>query len=74
MQERAIMAEIARLRDEKGWTWQTISDSVERRLCESDGRQFRQSAFFKRKWSPSKCRRAYSAYKQILEEEESRRA
>jgi hypothetical protein len=69
MPERAIMAEIARLRDEKGWTWQTISDSVERRLCESDGRQFRKSAFFKRKWGPSKCRRAYSAYKRILEAE-----
>ncbi len=69
MQERAIMAEIVRLRDEEGRTWQTISDSVERRLCEYDGRQFRQSAFFKRKWAPSKCRRAYFAYKRILKEE-----
>ncbi len=72
MQERAIMAEIVRLRDEKGRTWQTISDSVERRLCEYDGRQFRESTFFKRKWGPSKCRRAYIAYKRILEEEGGR--
>jgi hypothetical protein len=37
------MAEIVRLRDEKGWTWQTMSDSVEQRACQSDGRQFRDS-------------------------------
>ena len=68
-EERAIMAEIARLRDEKGWAWQAISDSVERCICQHEGRQFRQSAFFKRKWTPSKCRRAYLAYKRILQEE-----
>jgi hypothetical protein len=68
-EERAIMAEITRLRDAEGWSFEAISDSIEQRICQSDGRQFRDSAFFKRKWSPSKCRRAYFAYKRILEEE-----
>ena len=63
------MAEIARLRDEEDWAWQAISDSVERRICECEGHQFRRSAFFKRQWTPSKCRRAYCAYKRILQEE-----
>jgi hypothetical protein len=67
--ERAIMAEITRLRDEEGWSFEAISDSIEQRICEREGRQFRDSAFFKRKWSPSKCRRAYFAYERILEEE-----
>ncbi len=70
--ERSIMAEIVRLRDEEGLTFQAISDSVEQRICEYDGRRFRQSAFFKRKWTPSKCRRAYLAYKRIVEEELAR--
>jgi hypothetical protein len=69
----AIRSQAAlRVRDEKGRTWQTISDSVERRLCESDGRQFGDSDFFERKWPPSKCRRAYLAYKRILREEGGR--
>jgi len=68
-EERAIMAEITRLRDAEGWSFEVISDSIEQRICQSDGRQFRDSAFFKRKWTPSKCRRAYFAYKRILEEE-----
>lgn len=70
--QRAIMAEIVRLRDEERLAYQAISDSVERRICELDGRQFRQSAFFKRKWTPSKCRRAYLAYRRIVAEELAR--
>jgi hypothetical protein len=68
-EERAIMAEIVRLHDEEGFTYSAISDSVEQRLCEYEEREFRRSAFFKRKWTPSKCRRAYFAYERILEEE-----
>ena len=70
--ERAIMAEIARLRDEKRLCFQRISDEIEQQVCRCDGRRFRQSAFFRRKWTPSKCRRAYLAYKRILDEEMAR--
>ena len=66
------MAEIVRLRDEEGSTYRAISNSVERRICECDGRQFRQPAFFKRKWTASKCRRAYLAQKRIVDEELAR--
>ena len=67
--ERAVMAEIVRLYDEEGFSYSAISDLVERRLCEYEGREFRNSAFVKREWGPSKCRRAYYAHKRILEEE-----
>ena len=68
--ELSIMAEIVRLRDEKGMTWQEVSDSVEKRLCEYEGREFSQSIFFRRKWRWDKRRRGYHAYKQFLAEQE----
>ena len=34
------LSEIVRLRDEKGMTWQEVSDSIEKRLCEYEGREF----------------------------------
>ena len=70
--ELSIMADIARLRDEKGMTWQEVSDSIEKRLCEYEGREFSQSVFSKREWRWEKCRRGYHAYKQILAEQEQR--
>jgi hypothetical protein len=51
------------------WAYPSISDSVEQRICQFDGRQCKDFAFFKRKWPSSKCRRAYLAYERILEEE-----
>ena len=56
----------------EGRAWQAISDSVEQRICECDGRDFKDSAFFKKEWGPSKCRRAYLAHKRVLEEEMAR--
>ena len=66
------MTEIVHLHDEEGFSYSAISDSVKRRPCEYQGREFRNSAFVKREWGPSKCRRAYFACKRILEEEVSR--
>jgi ethanolamine utilization microcompartment shell protein EutL len=67
---RAIMAEIVRLRDEKGWTWHQISDSIESRLCDYEGRELPDGIWRKRKWSFQKCHRTYAAFKRILQEEE----
>ena len=62
--ERRIMGQIVRLRDGGKMSWEQISDLVERQVCESEGRQFRKSAFAKRKWTRFRCRRAYLAYKE----------
>jgi len=67
------MAEIVHLHDEEGFSYSAISDSVERRLCEYEGREFKDSASFKRKWAPSKCRRAYFTYQRILQAEGPKR-
>ena len=66
---RAIMAEVVRLRDEEGWTWQEISDSIESRLCEYEGREMPDGVWRKRKWPFQKCHRAYHAYRRILHQE-----
>jgi hypothetical protein len=66
---RAIMAEIVYLRDEKGWTWDQISESIESRLCEYEGRPFNDGVWRRRVWSFQRCHNAYHRYKQILQEE-----
>jgi hypothetical protein len=68
---RAIMAEIVRLRDQRGWTWNAISESIESRLCEYEGRELPDGIWRRRKWPFQKCHRAYHAYKRILQEEGS---
>ena len=67
------MAEIVHLHAEEGFGDSAISDSVERRLCKYEGREFRNSAFVKREWGPSKCRRAYFAHQGILQAEGPKR-
>jgi hypothetical protein len=76
VQERAIMAEIVRLRDEKGLTFEAISDQIEGKTCRHEGRPLQDPVWGKRKWPLQKCHRAYHAYKRILQEEgrTSRRA
>lgn len=63
---RAIGQEIVRLRDTTGISFKLISDNIERRLAEHEGRTFSMSEFYKRTWGPKKCERAYAAEKAIL--------
>ena len=65
--ELGIMAEIVRRRDaSESFEW--ISEHIERRMCELDGRTYKNSAFFKRKWTKGKCWRAYRAWQEIQAE------
>jgi DNA invertase Pin-like site-specific DNA recombinase len=57
---RRIMGEIVRVRDTYDWTWQKISDYVEKWLSEKLGRPFTQP-WKKRFWSLGRCTRAYNA-------------
>jgi hypothetical protein len=68
MHERAIMQEIARLRDEEGLSWRKISDLIEQQLCCRQGRPFTKSAFADRMWPYYGRMRAYKAWKKLLEE------
>ena len=70
--ELSIMAEIVRLRDDQGMTWQEVSDKIEQDLCTHEGREFNPSVFVKRKWSWEKCRRGYEAFKRFLTEQAQR--
>ncbi len=75
-EELGIMAEIVRQRD-AGESFEWISEHIERRMCELDGRTYKKSAFFKRQWTKGKCWRAYRAYRawqEIQAEQERRRA
>ena len=63
------MKAIDRLRDQQQMSWEDISDQIEREVCRSEERQFKDSAFFKRKWPWHKCKRAYYAWRQIPAEE-----
>lgn len=65
------MAEIQRMREQEGATFQQISDSIEERMCRYDGRNFRKSAFFKRKWTMDKCRRLYYAWLGLISQQSS---
>ncbi len=68
MQERAIMAEIVRLRDEKR-TWWEVSDAIEEQVYVAAGKIWRPSRYWPRNWSCGKCQRALAAWQQILEDE-----
>lgn len=61
-----ILAEITRLRDEKGLTWEQISIDISRRISEWNGRRFF-PARHPRLWPITKCRRAYRSYREICE-------
>ncbi len=72
-EEPGIMAEVVRQRDaSESFDW--ISPHIERRMCELDGRTYKNSAFFKHKWTKAKCWRAYRAWQEIQAEEQRRRA
>ena len=62
--ELGIMAEIVRQRD-AGKSFEWISEHIERRMCELDGRSYKNSAFFKRQWTKQRCGRAYRAWQEI---------
>ena len=64
--ERRIMGQIVRLRDVARLSWDKISDLMESQVCQVEGRQFKKSAFAKRKWNRFRCRRAYHICKRIL--------
>jgi DNA invertase Pin-like site-specific DNA recombinase len=59
--DRAIMGEIVRLRDEEHLSWEKISDSVEIHLAQQNGRAFKKSAFYKKRWPIKRVQRNYSA-------------
>jgi len=69
VEERQVMQFIAELREQQGLSWRQISAVVERRICEFENREFRDSAFCTRKWSFQRCHFVYKCWKQILEEE-----
>jgi Resolvase, N terminal domain len=57
--DRAIMAELVILREQAHLSWEEISDTIEIHLAQQNGRQFKKSAFYQRRWPKDKCRRAY---------------
>ena len=65
--ELGIMAEIVRQRD-AGESFEWISRHIEKRMCELDGRIYKNSAFFKRQWTKQRCWRAYRAWQEIQAE------
>lgn len=64
VQERAVMAEIVRLRD-SGVSFDTISDLIEAKFANYQDRPYKKSVFVKRVWNRNRCWRAYRAYKAI---------
>ncbi len=58
--DRAIMAEIVRLRDEEQMGWRDISDTIEKHLAQKNGRVFKKSAFYPKRWKQDRCRNAYA--------------
>lgn len=71
--QRAIMQEIARLKDEEGLSWEQVSVRIETALCAHEGRVFKNSAFFQRTWSKDRCRKVYRRWMEILDEEGRRK-
>lgn len=65
IKERAVMQEIVRLKDDQKLSWKQVSDSIESRLAAHEGREFIDSAFYKRQWDVARCRRAYAQEKQL---------
>ncbi len=60
--ERALMAQIVRLRNEKTppRNWNKIADIIEMDLAAVNGRTFSKSAFYKRAWSGLKAKNAFA--------------
>lgn len=58
--DRAIMGEIVRLRDEENMNWSEISDAIEMHLAQKNGRVFKKSAFYPKRWKRDRCQDAYN--------------
>jgi hypothetical protein len=66
---RAIMREVYRQRNEEGRSYRQISEAIEKRICQVEGRPYKKSPFYPRRWTAQKCHRAYLAWKRILRDE-----
>jgi len=67
VEEWQIMAEIVRLRDQQGWSWERISDYVEEKVAEYEDRAVRSAVFHPRRlWRWPRCARAYRIWKEVI--------
>ena len=64
---RRIMGEIVRVRNKHGWSWDEISDYVEKWSAEQEGGK-PTPAWEKRNWSAYRCQRAYDVELKLREE------
>ncbi len=65
---RAIMQRIVQLRDDEGQSFEQISDAIEERFAEAEGRKPLSPAHPDRQWKRQECHKAYQREKLYQEE------